>query len=223
MREPTQIARRALVMGSLSMRASLEVTDHSRASVVAQQILPWLEELGIASELDPIEREILEKSYGDLRSEQRVDSYWAGEGAAVLSWVLSLAEKPPQSQAADHQAIMRVLCFMQPGAEEILSSPFIRPIDEVESYCKEIGAMRGVLQMARVRGTEAEVATLKSILRRRYAELGLEIGDVDFENANGQLNRMTDEERQSLPGLLFVRDNVGTWLFDARARFFSND
>src|SRR6516164_6283290 len=92
-RTPIQIAQRAVLMGSMTLRASLEVTRHPRAVELTGQILPWLEQHGIGPELHPIEREVLATPYGQLRREQQTDASWSCEGAAVFCWAIGLTDK----------------------------------------------------------------------------------------------------------------------------------
>src|SRR5262249_35579734 len=66
MRESQQIAKRALILGTIALRASLEVTDHPRAVEASQQLLRWLNQVGCDGEIDPIERGELATPLGQL-------------------------------------------------------------------------------------------------------------------------------------------------------------
>jgi hypothetical protein len=43
-----------MILGAMSLRASLEQTPDPRAADLCRQILPWLGHMGCADELDPI-------------------------------------------------------------------------------------------------------------------------------------------------------------------------
>src|SRR4051812_7785268 len=84
MRTSSEVLRRAVVMTTVAFRASLEATIHPRSRELSQRLLPWLESLGMAGDIDPIEHDLLATPFGELETSQKTDAKWSGEGAFVM-------------------------------------------------------------------------------------------------------------------------------------------
>lgn len=220
MRSPPEVAARTLIMGSLSFRASLEVTEHPRCEEICSRLLPWLQGLMIDQQIDPIEREILATPYRQLSSEQRNDAYWAGEGAAIYSWTLGLAPAPPPSAVnADHQSTVDRLRILYPEAREVLENAKLLASDEVPAYCRLVAATLSEMRQRRV--TEKDRTILKEFQSERSAALGLYLTYEDEAQARIFLDSLSAHELQSCAGLYFVRYLATRWLFDSRPHFFA--
>lgn len=229
MRTPTQVAQRAIVMGAVAFRASLEVTDHPRTTEIAAQIPKWLATLDLTSAIDPIERELFRTPYGQLDESQRVDANWSGEGAALFCWTLGIGEQPPLFQVADHAAAVSTLQLMRPEARELLSAPSLRSDKELLEYCKTVRLIRVMLRETHVGGSDLDDETSQltiSIGRQRIrtelADFGIEIDDSDFEQTGHLIACAKPNERNSATGASIARDVAVTWLFDARTRYFED-
>jgi hypothetical protein len=111
-REPLQIAKRALVLGTLAFRSFLEVTEHPRVVEISQQLLPWLQRIGCADELDSIEQEELATPLGNLSDSQRIDVNWAGEAAMFFCWILNLVGPLKDADLADQSRLPTVLSLL---------------------------------------------------------------------------------------------------------------
>jgi len=217
-------------MGAVAFRASLEVSEHPRTSKISSWIPEWLEKLGVAEELDPLEREILITPYGQLDKSQRIDANWSGEGAALFCWALNIGEQPPLLQNADQGEVISTLRVMQPEASELLSAPTLRCDRELEEYCKTVLLVRLMLREAHVgeRDLGAQVrqqATSigRKLVRRNLADFGIEVGDSDFETTHQLVANVSPEQRRSAAGAYVARDIAVTWLFDSRSIYFDDD
>ena len=122
MRTIVQIAKPAIVMTSLAFRASLEVTDHSRAKKASDRIPGWLGEQGVNDELDAIERDILETPYRQLEDRQRRDANWSGEGAWIMAWALKLVELPPNRETVDPRILVERLGILRQDVTELTAT-----------------------------------------------------------------------------------------------------
>src|SRR6476620_3156482 len=105
MRTSAEVLRRAIVMTSVASRASLEVTAHPRSQEISDRLLPWLESHGMASDIDPIERDLLATKFGALEASQETDGHWSGEGAVVMCWALHLTAQPPLDEQVDYTTL----------------------------------------------------------------------------------------------------------------------
>jgi hypothetical protein len=206
-------------MGTLAFRASLEVTDHPRCGEVCDRLLPWLEQLGIGEEIDPIEREILATHHGRLVPSQRTDAYWPGEGAAIYCWALGLTTQTPSPCViADHHAVINSLHVLRPEAQAVLEITSTRGCDELQAYCKRVMTIRSELQRRRVADVED---VLLNVLRQKLAVVGLQLQEQDLEDASKVVDALSDDERKQAAGLSFVREYAAMWLFDSRPQLFA--
>ncbi len=149
-RAPQQVAKRAIVLGVISFRSSLEVTDHPRVVEISQSMLPWLSDMGCDDELDPIERELLATPLGHLSNSQKADAQWAGEAAAFYCWMLNLAEPLDAATPADQSSLPSELSILRTEALETLRSASLREIAEIQDVCRHVVLVRSMLQEARV-------------------------------------------------------------------------
>ena len=60
-RTDCDVSARAIIYGTLGFRATLEVTEHSRTSTFCSLLLPWLEQLGLGTQIEEFHREILQR------------------------------------------------------------------------------------------------------------------------------------------------------------------
>ncbi|MAR12269.1 MAG: hypothetical protein CL681_20145 [Blastopirellula sp.] len=217
MRTAVQVAERALVMGAVALRASLEITDHPRSAEVITRIPSWLEELGLAEAGDPLERAILLAAPGQLERDQRADANWAGEGAAFFCWALGLGEQPPWFQQADQQAVINTLRVMRPEAGEHLRDPALRCVEELQGFCKQVLLIRleFLPEMAR--------PLKRKMLQRELAGYGIEVGDVDVEEVRRLVGGMSAGQLRSLQAPYLTREVAASWLLSSRSRYFDVD
>src|ERR1035437_2094201 len=125
-REPQQVAKRAVILGAIAFRSSLEVTDHPRVFEISKRLLPWLKEVDCDDELDPIERTLLVTPLGQLSDSQRIDARWAGESATLFCWMLKLVGPLDPAQPADQTVLPDLLSILRPGAMHIVRSASLR-------------------------------------------------------------------------------------------------
>ncbi len=228
-RTPIQVTQRALILGTLSARASCEVTEGTRAARIADGLLPWLENTGAGEAIDPIERDLLNTPHGRLGPSLRMDANAAGEAAAVLCWTLEILEKPPIFAWADQAQVIKVLSIGRPEANDLLKSPELRARAELAEFCKQVRLMLVLLRERRAQEKgldEAACAKLEAFGRKRVtqglAAAGLELGESDWEAAKRILAEAGREQRNAMAGAYFVRDHAIDWLLDSRATYFES-
>jgi len=221
MRTSAEVLRRAIVMTAVAFRASLEVTSHPRSDQLSQRLLPWLETLGLISDLDPAEHGLLATAFGGLEASQRTDANWSGEGANVMCWALHLTTRPP-----DHELVDPAILFDQLGilrADPRLAFPDItlRPPHEISDFHIRVETLRTALQLAR---TDASLrSTIRNVWLSRLSELGLQGRDGDLDEAGQRVATWSSEERRRAAGLCFVRSVATSWLVDGRRAYFESE
>lgn len=217
MRTSVQVAERALVMGAVTLRSSLEITDHPRSAEMISRIPSWLEELGLAEGVDSLERAILWAPPGQLERDQLAVANWAGEGAAFFCWALGLGEQPLWFQQADQQTVIDTLRVMRPEAGEHLRDPALRCIEELQGFCKQVLLIR--LEFL----PEIARPLKRKMLQQELAGYGIEVGNVDVEEVSRLVGGMAAEQLRSLYAPYLARDVAASWLLSSRSSYFSVD
>ena len=218
-REPQQIAKRALILGAVSFRSSLEVTTHPRVTELAQRLFPWLAEMGCHDEIDPIERELLETPVGRLGPSLRADANWAGEAATFFCWMLGLVPPMEEARLANPSCLPDVLFILKPKAAEVIRSATLRDRGEIEDTCRHFVLIRSILQESRVEGVARNV--VRQLNLRKLGEVGLAATEDAVTRASEAVSRMTPEERRVMAGAYFVRDHAAFWYLSGRASYFA--
>jgi len=130
-----RVAARAMVLSSISCRGAIERDfEKPGAEVLRQRILPWLVTIGVSSELEPIEKDLLETPLGKLDSRNALNSQWRSEGLVVLAWALKWAELPRPQDQCDPSELANSLGFLDERRNTPLHNPALRPNEEIETW-----------------------------------------------------------------------------------------
>src|SRR4051794_3367171 len=92
-----RVAARATVLAAVAYRGFIENekrSDENGAENVRQRIVTWLDDLGVSSELEAAEANLLATPVGGLDERTRIDTCWRSEGLVVLAWALHRATLP---------------------------------------------------------------------------------------------------------------------------------
>ena len=144
---PQRVAARAMVLGLVLYRASIEQFRKDAAFKKLHALLPeWIDRLGLAAELEPQEDEMLRARLG--RADPRVvtNAAWRSEGLAVLAWALNRFELPVYDQLADPRAATASVGFAEEklaamdtaAAKDLLLHAEIRPVPAIGMFASHI-------------------------------------------------------------------------------------
>jgi hypothetical protein len=217
-RQPEQVAKRAVILGAIAFRASLEVMDHPRVVEISRRLLPWLRDMGCDDELDPIERELLSTPLGYLSAGQKTDANWAGEAAAFFCWMLNHYETPEEASLADQSRLPDLLCIMKPEASKIIRAASLRDRAEIHEMCCRFVLIRSILQESRVDSPAREIVRRVNI--KTLNDVGLDVKEDVIKRASEIVSRMTLDERGRVAGLYFVRSLAALWFLSDRSTYF---
>jgi hypothetical protein len=139
---PDRVARRALILSAIICRSGIEKdAGNPQAEAFRQQVVEWVERLGLDSEAEPLELEILRKSIGELSERQRIDCGWQAEALAVLAWALGKYELPNYDVQVAGPDIADALGFMEEKASTFLHRPRLRPLHEITILADQLFAL----------------------------------------------------------------------------------
>ncbi len=130
---PGRVARRALAMTAVTVRAILEQEAASReAAKTYQKLVAWTSSLAIDEELEPDEWEVLQRPLGRLDQRAQINSTWRLEGLVVLAWALGRMEIPPHDKLVQTNRLWRGLGFLDgKAATALLANPTLRSREEI--------------------------------------------------------------------------------------------
>jgi hypothetical protein len=148
-----------LILSAVVCRAFLEsYTDEPYKRETVDDIHEWFDELDLWPQVEPDECEIVRAPFGKMSKWSQVRGTWYVEGLAILAWALQRGEFPAHHEQVDPIAVTNALNFLDPDAEQLLRSPNLRELAELQAarewfydvHCK----VRGFLN----RGTESHVS-----------------------------------------------------------------
>jgi hypothetical protein len=129
-----RVARRALVLAAVACRGSIEGdAGNAEAETFRQDIVEWIEDLGLSDEAEPDEMALLRKPLGELSERQTIDATWRAEGLAVLGWALRRYNLPAYDEQADGSEVATALGFLEDREDTVLSNPQLRSNEELTS------------------------------------------------------------------------------------------
>jgi hypothetical protein len=104
LRQPAEVAARAIVLASLLRRLALEdvsASDADHARNEAFDLREWLREQGLTAALTPEETVPFDLQVGQLAASARTETSWQAEGLAVLIWALGAGPTPIPGTTAE--------------------------------------------------------------------------------------------------------------------------
>jgi len=123
---PLRVARRALVLAAVVMRAHLESEDRfAEPEAQRQAILGWLREYGLLEEIEDDERALLEAPLTAPSERRIIEASWRAEGMVVLAWALGKAIIPQHDTLCEPAAVADALGFLSDERPDILDSPHL--------------------------------------------------------------------------------------------------
>jgi hypothetical protein len=137
-----RVARRALALAAVSARGFLDqhVSDDLEGGEQYRgRLLKWVEEVGFGDELEPDERDALQRPAGGLDEEEVMRTTWRLEGLSVLLWALGLTEFPPHDQMGSMDTLCPPVGFLDAkAAKRFLKNAALRPAGEIDAKQRQL-------------------------------------------------------------------------------------
>ncbi len=132
---PERVAARALILASVSCRALIEKdAGKPGADELRQKLLPWLESVGAAEELEPHERELIETDMGSLDPKKRINASWQSEGMVVLAWALGYSGLPIIYAQCEPSDVANNMGFLESRNGTSMNSPHLLDPSEIDVW-----------------------------------------------------------------------------------------
>lgn len=133
LRSAESVHRRALALAYLTCRAMIDTDPSPRASKMSDNILLFVNRVGLVDDLLPHEMSMLGAPFGSLTEPDCAQTSWLSEGMVVLAWAIGLTDLPgPRTKCNPGPAAISLGMF-QPGTKDRLAQAVLRNHDEIES------------------------------------------------------------------------------------------
>jgi hypothetical protein len=217
-----RVARRALALTAVTARAILEQdVANPEAARTYQDLLTWVQEIGIDEEFEPDEWAVLQRPPGKLDQRGQIDSTWRLEGLTVLAWALGRFELPPHDQLVSLNPLWRSLGLLDAdGARALLASPTLRSREEIGTLRNRLFALHWRLRNFHVTRGVLDFAEYARTCWFGPLDLtGLPLVEGDLSLRGERIDRAAAEVFSSVHSLAQERHQAVNWLWEGPERY----
>jgi len=215
---PQRVARRTLALTAVTARAMLEQNDAEdpRTTAFDERFLAWVDALDLADEIEPNEREVIQRPPGKLSQRMQIDSTWRLEGLVVLAWALRRDELPGADELVDANDTWSHLGFMDAdSARALMAAPDLRPRQEIRALRDRLFALHWRLRNFRVSPKAMDFAEFPRTCWFGPLDLtGLELIDGDLALGGERLDRASRDAVGSASSAAQERHQAVNWLWE---------
>jgi hypothetical protein len=217
-----RVARRTLALKAVTKRAILEQDPTSNASKrTFQDVLRWIDEVGLQDELEPDEWEVLQRPPGRLDPQAQINSTWRLEGLVVLAWALGRFDIPPHDQLVSPGALWKSLGLLTvQDARALLSKPTLHSRDQVRVLRNRLFGLHWRLRNYRIHRTLVDFADFSKTCWFGPLDVsGLPLVDGDLALNGKRLDRASEETFASALSASLERHKAVNWLWAGPERY----
>ena len=98
--DATRVSRRTLCIAAYAARGLMENEPSPESTAACAKLQAWIGHAGLDDELDPRERAVIDKPFGTLAPQEKVDACWRSEGLGLLAAALGRTARVPHDQTA---------------------------------------------------------------------------------------------------------------------------
>jgi hypothetical protein len=211
---PSRVAARAVVLAAISCRGLIEKdAGKTGAEELRQEILPWLDAVGGAEELEPAETALLSTPLGELDTKKTINMSWQSEGMVVLAWALGYADLPAVHVECEPSDIANGMGFLAERQRTPLHSPQLRELAEIQSWADVYLTLHWRLREFSLRPVAMDLVDYVS--RCQWAALRLdrlEIRDGDLAIDGTRLDKLEAKQFRRALGIAQERHTAFNWL-----------
>jgi Domain of unknown function (DUF4272) len=219
---PERVARRALALTAVTVRALLEQdAANPKAAATYQDVLAWVREVGIGDEFEPDESEVLQRPLGKLDEQMQINSTWRLEGLVVLAWALGRFEIPPHDQLVSVKPLWQSLGLFDAGAARaLLANPTLRQREEIGSLRNRLFALHWRLRNFHINPGVMDFAEYARTCWFGPLDVsGLPLAEGDLGLQGERLDRVSPEVFSSAHSAAQERHQAANWLWEGPERY----
>jgi hypothetical protein len=217
-----RVARRALGLTAVTARAFLEQdAKETESAETYQELLTWINDLGIGDEFEPEESAVLQRPLGRLDSRPQINSVWRLEGLVVLAWALGRFEIPPHDQLVDASALWRSFGMLDAKVGlALLANPALRPGEEIAALRNRLFAVHWRLRNFKIKPAVMDFAEFARTCWFGPLDLsGLPLVDGDLGLKGQRIDRADEDDFSTAHSAAQERHQAANWLWEGPERF----
>lgn len=217
-----RVARRAVALGIVTMRAILEQeAGEPSAGETHRHLIDWLREVHLEDELEPDESEVVHRRVGRLGSQQQINATWRLEGLVVLAWSLGRFEIPPHDQLVDTNALWESLgIFETDVANALMANPVLRTREEINTLRNRLFAIHWRLRNFGLRPQVMDFSEYARTCSFGPLDLtGLPLVKGDLAINGKRLDRAPKELLGTARSAAQERHQAANWLLEGPERY----
>jgi len=228
-----RVVRRAMALCLVMYRSSLEdFPGETEYEKLHDRLPQWIDKLGLASELEKEEHDLLLAPLG--KADERVvrNASWRNEGLGILAWALRRFELPEYDDYVDPVEAGERIGFNEDllaamdttAAEDVLRQVELRPAAEIDRYAAHITIVNWRLRTFRLVPEKTPSVQLGTLPDKEGSEPPKESRDAGFDGTRmdfvGYLRAHPSFKESWLNGLTLVDGDlaIGGRSIDAASR-----
>lgn len=221
MKTQTEIARRALALGTIGVRSQAEdlIANHPAHAEVAKEfaerVSKWASRLGVTAWLSPQERALHVKPIGSWTEAEIITSSWRSESLRALLWALGCYRVMPSyfevidaDEAYSHIRVNNL--------DEFFSRIQLRPYEEIESEWEIVSYLhwRCTTERMRLSGSVAPAGdTYAAVVARSLRGRDEVFHDgVDILVDGIRFIDLSEDEKTAINSLCYERHLAFNWM-----------
>jgi hypothetical protein len=221
---PQRVARRALALSAVTVRAILEqdlAKGEPEVPETYQDLMAWVRDISINEEFEPDEWAVLQRPPGKLDRRAHLDSTWRLEGLVVLAWALGRFDIPPHDQLVVPIQLWQSLSFLHAdAAKALLSSPTLRPQAEIGAIRNRLFALHWRLRNFRLRPEVMDFAEFARTCWFGPLNIsGLPLIEGDLGLRGERLDRASPDLFSAAHSAAQERHQAANWLWEGPERY----
>jgi hypothetical protein len=209
-----RVAQRALVLSAVICRSGIEQdVGNAQAKDFRAKVIEWVERLGLNSEAEPEEMELLSLPLGKLSKKQNINASWQSEALAVLAWALKKSTLPSYDVQADGPAIADSLGFMKEKSHTALHLPQLKEPEEIAALGDHIFMVHWRLRQFSLDKSRMNFEDFaRSAWFGPLPLNGLDLLDDDLEIQGVPIFEATEEQWRGALSIAQTRHQTVNWL-----------
>jgi hypothetical protein len=220
---PEKVARRALVLATISCRGVLELDpDREEAARFWSRVSSWWTRLGLDAELEPAEADLMAAPFGTAPRQDLVNASWRSEALGVLAWALQRAQLPPHDRQVNTAGVGRTLGFLQD--QTVLDSPTLGSAATLEKYANVALTIHWRLRDFSLNPRALDFAVFcKTAWFGPLSLDGVRLVDGDLAIGDQPISRASERDVRTAMSIAQERHQAANWLLDASESLSETD
>jgi len=207
------VHRMGLAVACMTARGLTDGDESPKAQKMADRILEFTLEAGLAASFDAGEMGMLQAPAGSWSPAERNQARWLAQGIAVLAWTLGQAELPASGVRCQAAPVSLALGLFRPGMREQIGAWEMRGLEEILPWAAHYFALNWRLHQYLAKPEKFDFAgLLRDPKWQRSVRDGIELADGDLTIDGRPLQQVGQERLYEVFAIVRERCKAFRWL-----------